>query len=312
MRLDRLLSITMMLVNRRRVTAPDLAGHFGVSIRTIYRDIEAIQSAGIPVTSYQGHEGGYCIMDNYRINRQVLTFDDIVSILTTLKGINTTLRNNDLDDIIEKIGCLIPEDREDEFIRRSEQIAFDIVPWGAGRHQQEHFRMLHLAITGQQTVSFSYTDYQSAATSRTVEPMTLLFKSYCWYLYGYCRMRGDYRMFKLSRIRDLVLLKEGFSRREKSYREALEAQNSCREKPAIKCELLFRPQMRVKVEDFFEPDLISVREDGMLKVTIPLPDDDWIYSWLLSFGDEVEIVAPEQVRRKFLDTVGKIKKKYQT
>jgi predicted DNA-binding transcriptional regulator YafY len=311
MRLNRLLSITMMLVNRRKVTAPDLARHFDVSIRTIYRDIEAIQAAGIPVTSYQGHEGGFCIMDNYRINRQVLTFEDIVSILSTLKGINTSLNNSDLDEAIEKIGCLIPEDKEEEFNRRSEQIAFDIVPWGSGERQQRHFRLLHRAITGQRVVSFTYTDYQSAATERTVEPMTLLFKSNTWYLFGYCRMRGDFRVFKLSRMRELALRNDGFSRRDKSYRDIVDAGYSG-PRHAVTLHLRFCPQSRVRVEDFFEPGQITIQDDGFLQVAVQFPEDDWIYPWLLSFGDEVEVTAPDHIRNKFLAILKKIEKKYIT
>ncbi len=313
MRLDRLLSITIMLINRRKVTAPELAEHFGVTIRTIYRDIEAIHSAGIPVVSYQGYEGGFCIMENYRINRQVLTFEDILSILTTLKGINSTLQNQKLDDAIEKIGCLIPEDREEEFERRSEQIAFDIVPWGCGQRQQDYFRMLHCSLTEQKIVSFTYTNYQSATTARIVEPMTLLFKSYCWYLFGYCRTRKDYRLFKLSRMRDLAILNERFTRRNKSYRDALvSTDGSGVDKKPVHLELLFIPGVRVKVEDFFDPGQIRILENGSLAVTITFPEDEWIYSWLLSYGDEVEIIKPKRIREQFIEKLKKIQKKYVT
>ena len=312
MRLDRLLSITMMLVNRRKVTAPDLAEYFGVSVRTIYRDIEAIQSAGIPVTSYQGHEGGFCIMDNYRINRQVLTFEDIVSMLSTLKGINTTLHNHELDDIIEKISCLIPENKEEEFNRRSEQIAFDITPWGAGERLQEHFRTLYRGINEQRIVSFTYTNYQAASSGRIVEPMTLLFKSFNWYLFGYCRLRQDFRIFKLSRIRDLTLLADGFSRREKSYRDSIDNGYTGGSQPPVTIELRFLPASRVKVEEYFEPQQIATLEDGSIAVRAIFPDDDWIYSWLLSFGDEVEVVAPLPIRNKMAIQINKIAEKYVT
>ncbi|MBN1761187.1 MAG: YafY family transcriptional regulator [Chitinispirillaceae bacterium] len=292
------------------MTTPDLAEHFGVSVRTIYRDIEAIQSAGIPVTSYQGHEGGFHIMDNYRINRQVLTFEDIVSILSTLRGINTSLDSRDLDDVIEKIGCLIPEDREEEFNRRCEQIALDIVPWGPGERLQELFRLLHRGITEQRTVSFTYTNYQGQASERIVEPMTLLFKSFNWYLFGYCRLRQDFRLFKLSRMRTPELLPEHFSRKEASYRDAVEQGTGATTQHTVTLELRFIPQVRVKVEEYFEPDQIRLLDDGFLQVKVPFPEDDWIYSWLLSFGDEVEVVAPQSIRKKITALVRKIGEKY--
>lgn len=312
MRLDRLLSITMMLINRRKVTAPDLAEHFDVSVRTIYRDIEAIASAGIPVTSYQGHEGGFCIMDNYRINRQVLTFEDIVSILSTLKGINASLDNKDLDEVIEKIGCLIPEDREAEFNRRSEQIALDISPWGNSERQQEHFRLLHRAITDQRVVSFAYTSYQTESSERTIEPMTLLFKSFSWYLFGYCRLRSDFRLFKLSRMRAITLLPESFARRDGSWHDLIDNSYSDGTRQQVTLELLFPEHSRVKVEEYFEPGQITTKDNGDLLVRAIFPDDDWIYSWLLSFGDEVEVVAPLPVRMKMAERIKKIGQKYVT
>ena len=299
-----------MLINRRKVAAPELAEHFDVSIRTIYRDIEAIHSAGIPVVSCQGHDGGFCIMENYRLNRQMLTFQEILSILTTLKGINTTLGNREMDNAIEKIGCLIPEDKEEEFERLSEQIAIDIIPWGSQQRQQEHFKSLHQCISAQKLVSFTYTNNISITTARVVEPMTLLFKSYCWYLFGYCRTRKDFRIFKLSRMRNLSIQDEQFSRRQKSFREILSADGP--DKKPMNLELKFTPQARVKVEDFFEPDQIRIHDDGTITVTILFPEDEWIYSWLLSFADEVEVLKPKHIREKFIEKLKKIQKKYVT
>jgi predicted DNA-binding transcriptional regulator YafY len=310
MRLDRLLSITMMLINRRKVTAPELAEHFEVSIRTIYRDIEAIHSAGIPVVSCQGYDGGFCIMENYRMNRQVLTFQEIFSTLAALKGINTTLENREMDNAIEKIECLIPEDKEEEFERLSEQIAFDIIPWGSQQRQQEHFKLLHQSISAQKLVSFTYTNNLSITTARVVEPMTLLFKSYCWYLFGYCQTRKDFRIFKLSRMRQLSFLNERFSRKQKSFRELLSADGP--DKKLMNLELLFAPQAKVKVEDFFEPDQILIRDDGAITVTIDFPEDEWIFSWLLSYGDEVEVLKPKHIREQFIEKLKKIQKKYIT
>jgi predicted DNA-binding transcriptional regulator YafY len=310
MRLDRLLSITIMLINRRKVTAPDLSLHFGVSIRTIYRDIEAICSAGIPIVSCQGYEGGFCIMENYRITRQMLTYQEILSIITALKGINTTLKNRVLDDAIEKIGCMIPEEKEEDFKTHCEQIAFDIAPWGINKRQQEYFKLLHLGISEQKLISFTYTNNNSATTTRTIEPMTLVFKSYSWYLFGYCRTRKDFRIFKLSRMRDCLLLTERFLRKQKSFKEVLEPKTP--EKEPLDFELHFSPHVKIRVEDFFEPQQIKVNRDNTLTVKFSSAEEEWIYSWLLSFGHEVELIKPKHIRDRLLETIKKIQKKYRT
>lgn len=112
MKIERLLSIILMLINRPQLTARELSEKFEVSIRTIYRDIETIIAAGIPVVSWQGKKGGFCLMENYRVDRQLLTLSDITSILTALKGINTTLEDDNIADTIEKIESLVPHDKK--------------------------------------------------------------------------------------------------------------------------------------------------------------------------------------------------------
>jgi len=311
-RLHRLLSITMMLINRRRVTAPQLSEHFGVSIRTIYRDIEAIESAGIPVISYQGHEGGFCIMDNYRLSRQLLTFEDMLSILSTLKGVNGSLQNRELNDVIEKIECLIPEEREEEFERRIEQVAFDMVPWSNNKKWNDNFHLINRAVTEQKLISFNYTSYQSATGRRAVEPMTLLFKVNCWYLFGYCLMRNDYRLFKLSRMREISILDERFIRRNGSWRDSIATGDSSVNRPQIRLELLFKARARIKVEEYFEPEQMTILENGDFSVIVTMPDDEWVHSWLLSYGDEVEVLSPEHIRNRFMEILKKINDTYLT
>lgn len=308
MRLQRLLSIAIMLINRRKVTAPELAEYFDVSIRTVYRDIEAIQAAGIPVVSFQGHEGGFCIMDNYRISRQFLTFEDICSIVNTLKGINRTLADRDLDEVIEKIECLVPQDREMEFRNKSEQIVFDIEPWAADDRFQRLLKTLHQAIHEQRLVSFTYTNVKLRETQRSVEPMTLVFKAYCWYLFGFCRKRGDYRIFKLSRMRSLQLAVDRFVRREKSYQEVMSIEEHRVE--LVTYQLLFTANARVMVEDSFPPEQVCLRKDGRIEVNAVFPEDEWVYTWLLSFGNQVEVIAPRRIREEFMSRIELILEQY--
>ena len=309
MRLQRLLAITIMLINRRKVTAPELADYFAISIRTVYRDIEAIQAAGIPVVSYQGYEGGFCIMDNYRISRQLLTFEDICSILSKLKGINNTLADRALDEVIEKIECLIPEEKESEFKSRSEQIVFDIAPWAGSDRMQCQLKELHRAINEQRITTFDYTSMKFVETRRRVEPMTLVFKAYSWYLFGYCYERADYRIFKLTRMRTITVTEDHFIRREKSYREVMDGDVMAGENP-IECMFLFAANMRVMVEDGFPPEQIQIENDGSIKVKTVLPKDDWVYSWLLSFGNQVEVVAPEYMRKELIKRIEAIQSVY--
>jgi predicted DNA-binding transcriptional regulator YafY len=215
-----------------------------------------------------------------------------------------------LDEAIEKIGCLIPEEKEEEYKSKSEWIAFDIERWGTSDRQQTLFKDLHQAISEQKTVCFSYTNHNSSTLTRTVEPMTLLFKSYSWYLFGFCRIRRDFRLFKLSRIRNFSFLNDRFVRKQKSYRDIL-SKNGTSAK-FVDLELHFISQAKNKVEEFFEPGQIRINPDGSLMVAISVPEDEWIYSWILSFGDTVTVVRPRHIRDRLLEILKKMGKKYVT
>ena len=264
MRIDRLLAITVLLLNRDRITARELAEKFSVSVRTIYRDLEAIDQAGIPIMSFSGNRGGYGIMDTFRIDRQYLTFDDIVSMVSTLRGVNNTLENRELDLALEKIINLVPDGKTGEFKRISEQIVVDLIPLGYTHRQKLRVKAVHQAIHERRILEFEYCNYQGERTRRRVEPMTLIFKGYAWYLFAFCRLRSDYRLFRLSRIQSVSLDPEIFERKEKSYKDIFAPDPDSL--ITVHLKLRFLPQVRVQVEDFFEPDQIRPEEEGTLLV----------------------------------------------
>ena len=304
MRIDRLLAITVLLLNRDRITARELAEKFSVSVRTIYRDLEAIDQAGIPIMSFSGNRGGYGIMDTFRIDRQYLTFDDIVSMVSTLRGVNNTLENRELDLALEKIINLVPDGKTGEFKRISEQIVVDLIPLGYTHRQKLRVKAVHQAIHERRILEFEYCNYQGERTRRRVEPMTLIFKGYAWYLFAFCRLRSDYRLFRLSRIQSVSLDPEIFERKEKSYKDIFAPDPDSL--ITVHLKLRFLPQVRVQVEDFFEPDQIRPEEEGTLLVEADFPEDPWILTFLLGYGDYVQVLEPAMIREQLLEKAEKI------
>ncbi len=294
MKLDRLLSIVIMLLNRERVQAKDLADHFDVSIRTIYRDIDAINSAGIPLVTYQGNKGGLGIVDTYKIDRQVLTLQDMVSILSVLKGMNSTFKDKHLQDVIEKIDAIVP-DGEEEFVKNHvDQIVIDVMPWGTSAGQKKKMLSLQQAIAGRRLARFSYRDSNGADSVRTIEPMTMIFKATAWYLFAYCELRSDFRLFRLTRIKQLEILEQTYIRRIADYKQF----DSClpdKEK-MIQLVIKFSKQIRQKAEDNFDESFLQYEKNGDIIVTLELPEDDWISSYLLSLGEHAELLKPERMR----------------
>lgn len=307
MKIDRLFSIVLELLNRERVSAAELAVRFEVSVRTIYRDVEAIDRAGIPVMSYAGRDGGFGILPNFKLERQFLSFSDMLTILSSLKGMEAAFGENDLKDAIGKIRSLVPQNRAAELERRQEQIHLDIRPWGYRNMEQETLAVISDAVKQSRLLKFRYSDSVNKASERTIEPMTLVFKGYAWYLFGYCLLRNDYRLFRISRMRDPEMLDGGFERRGMTYVE-FEKQTEGEMKTVV-LTLRFPKNFIARAMDYF-PGAKLVEELETFTVTVNMPDTEWLDSFLLSFGGDMEVVSPENVRARVLKTAEAVAGRY--
>lgn len=311
MKLDRLLAIVVMLLNRERVSAKALAGHFDVSIRTIYRDLEAINQSGIPIVAYQGYNGGFGIMENYKLSRNVLTYEDLTAIITGLKGMEATVEDKKLKVTLEKIMSLIPESDMAKIDRLDAQLAIDFSPWGNSGAQKSKLRLLRHGIENNRLVSFYYTSLKGEGMQRTVEPMTLVLKGYTWYLFGYCTTRGDYRLFRLSRIQQVLLEDAEFVRRDQRYDNYTAEESWVKTAKWVKLVLLFAPRARSRVEELFDSEGIHMNADGSMLVRVAYPEDEWVYGNLLSFGDDVVVLEPEHIRELIIKKCKKILEHYE-
>ena len=307
MRLERLLSIVFLLLNRDKITAPELAVKYQVSERTIYRDIKTINEAGIPVISYTGQEGGFSIIEDYRIDKQVLTFKEMIAIVNALKGVNASLQNHEIDNIIEKICDLMPRNGVREKPLRDANIAIDLVPWNISRQYKKNLKTINTALENRAIITFNYTKMDGVSTKRTVEPMTMMFKGYTWYLFGYCRLRKDYRVFRISRIKNLQPTHRLFTRKQKSYQEYL---NWDEKAPSVTLKLKFKKEMRAQIGDQFHESQVDYDESGNMIVTTTMPENNWLYGYILSFGSFIEVLAPEKYRRIIAEEGYKIMQVY--
>jgi predicted DNA-binding transcriptional regulator YafY len=304
MRLDRLLAIVITLLNKDIVQAKDLAEKHEVSIRTIYRDIEAINQAGIPIVTYQGNTGGLSIAPNYRIDRQVLTLQDMQSILLALKGLQHSLPDKNFANAYEKIASLATTTET----KLSPPLDIDLLPWGYAQRHQDTVQKLYQAIVQHHEISFSYRKTSGEKTERTVEPITLLFKGFAWYLVGYCRLRKDFRLFKITRITHLNISHKTFIPKEFSLKDMNKEQNI----PLIPVELRFKPQARALVEEYFALEYIHNNPDQTFTVKTKLPQGDWLIGMLLGHGENIEVLKPVSLRKEIQQKIQAMTKLYQT
>lgn len=294
MRIDRMLAIVVILLNRRRIKARDLAERFEVSLRTIYRDIDAINLAGIPVISNQGVDGGYEIPDNYKLNKQYLSPSDMRSILLALKGVNAALDDTELATVFEKIQSLLPDTTVRGIHDGEQTVVFDTVGWDNSDRPAKKIQMIYEAIKSSHVIELTYINGQGGQTVRAVEPMTLFQKGFAWYLLAHCRKRNELRIFKLPRIKALQNLNRTFVRRPGNFRQVFEKWEPQSSKKTIV--LKFSLEVRHIVEEYFEPASITHHDDTSIIVKAVLIPGDWLVGMILSYGDRVEVLSPESFR----------------
>jgi len=308
MRLYRLLAIVMLLVNRDKINAQDLAQYFEVSTRTIYRDLDTINEAGIPVISHQGADGGFSIMDNFKMDKNILTPEEILSIISALEGINSTLDDRKIKDITLKMRSLFEGYNQADEI--PEEIIIDLTPWENNQEIQERLSLLKKAIKEKRTVQINYLNSGKEELKRVVEPLSLVLKGNIWYLYAYCRLRNDYRIFRITRMENIVVQAGKFSRKEKTFAEFEEENNWGKNLKPVKLTLKFQPRALLRVQDYFSKEQKQINDDGSITVNLTWPEDDWVYGFLLSFGDDVEVLEPAYIRNIISNMAQKMVKIY--
>lgn len=308
MRIDRMLSIVVILLNRRKITAKELAQRFEVSLRTIYRDIESINLSGIPVISNQGTDGGYEIPENYKLSRQYISVSDLRSILAALKGINAALDDTEIELISEKIQCLLPEVAGGSPDSNAEILVFDAMGWGKQEKVPNKIQILYEAIKKNQLIDIRYQDGNGQVSQRQVEPMTLIQKGFSWYLFGFCKTKMDFRVFKLARIKEISKISGSFERKKKSYKDIRTHWVSLEE--SLKVVLKFQAAIWPRVEEYHEASSIIDRDRDSVYVEAFFPPGEWLLSTLLSYGPHVEVISPDPLRKQIRDVIDQMADTY--
>ncbi|MBW7475463.1 YafY family transcriptional regulator [Paenibacillus oenotherae] len=296
MKIERLLAIVIYVLNNGRTTASLLARKFEVSNRTIQRDMEAIDRAGIPIVAYPGLHGGFEIMEGYRLSHQVLTKDELIAVMTGLRGLQSFTNEQDMIGILEKIRALLKKNDLHYSDSILEQWMIDLSPWSGNEAEKGKMELLRQAIRNKSVITFRYTNSQGVESHPVAEPASLIHKNSRWYLYAFCRTSGKAKLYRLSRIREIAVTPEIFEQGIEPYRASTVYADWIRNTPAAHLTLRFQPRARVRVEDSMQDGIIQYEADGTMLVKIVYPEDEWLYGMILSYGDAVEVIEPESIR----------------
>lgn len=288
MKIDRLIGILSILLQKEKVTAPELAEKFEVSRRTINRDIENLCKAGIPISTAQGTGGGIRIMDGYRMDRTLLTSKDMQMILAGLRSLDNVSGSHYYRQLMEKIKA-----GSSSYVEGSESILIDL----SSRHKDSlapKIQLIQNAIEERKILDFHY--YAPNGSSiRKIEPYFLIFKWQSWYVYGYCLLREDFRMFKLNRMAEIIP-HETFPKRQPVPMPDLSNKHIYPAKTRVKA--VFEADMKWHLIEEFGPDSFTVQPDGKLLFEHEYSDDESLLSWMLSCRNQVTVIEPESVRQK--------------
>lgn len=296
LKINRLLGITILLLNRETVTAKELAERFGVSTRTIYRDIDILSSAGVPVFTNKGNGGGISLLDNYSLNRTLISENEIESILLALKTLKAA-KYPEIDAVLEKIGAVFKHTEAD-------WVHIDFSPWASTPNENNKFIEIKKAILDRKRITFEYINSAGEKSTRKIEPMRLLFKGQGWYLWGYCVTKNDFRVFRISRIKNVKVTNEVFKRRDYIEKEQSDEKGNAR--PPVRLKLKFYPQALYRLYDDFDDEIIIKNADGTFSVEVQFPEDEWVYGYIMSFGNYVEVLEPQHIRDIIADRAKKL------
>ncbi|WP_416150160.1 helix-turn-helix transcriptional regulator [Salipaludibacillus sp. HK11] len=311
MKLERLLSIIILLLNRRMMPAKDLAERFEVSIRTIYRDIDAINAAGIPIVTYQGTNGGIGLAEGYRLDRNLLTNDEFAAIVTALRSISTSYGKEQNQQLVEKINSVILPTHAEEFHHKTNSVLIDYSAWDGMEHLRPKLQLLNEALDTCVLVNFTYSNAEGNVSERTVEPHTLILKGRQWYLQAYCLEKNEFRLFKLKRMKELAKNREStFIRRDPPSLEYIEGKSKFNVDKIQEIVIRFQDDVRHVAEELFGIEELLPFEDGSWLVKKAYPEDEWLYSFILSLGHRVEVLEPKDLRKTIANRAEKIAKIY--
>lgn len=301
MKIDRLIGILSILLQKDKVTAAELAEKFEVSRRTIIRDIDDINKAGIPIVTSQGNGGGISVMEGFKIDRTLLSLKEMKAILSGLQSLDSVSESKSYRQLMDKLSA-----NNSNVINADNNIIIDLSNWDKAA-VSDKIECIKTAVENKERISFTYYS-PNGKSEREIEPYHLIFQWSSWYVWGYCIDRKDYRMFKLTRITNLKLTGQ---------------KSECRDVPQYICDKLrhtkdgipaivkFDRSVKWRLIDEYGIEMLTEDKDGNLILTFNWTDIPSFYQYILTFGDTAEIIEPNEYREEFAELLKRISEKYE-
>ncbi len=299
---DRLFRIVYLLIEKPKLTAKELASILEVSERTIYRDIDKISMTGVPIYTEQGRDGGIYILDNYILNKTLLTDEEKIQLGASFYALNelSGLKSN-ID--ITKFQSFFGDNNQ-------EWLEIDFSTWGNTSNIGDMFERLKTAVLNHQYVVINYSSNKGVSLIRKMKPLKMCFKNQAWYVYGYCCWREDYRFFKLNRISEILKVEEYFSFEKVGNVLQIPSTNEVSSVNTIKISLEIDENMAFRAYDDFSNITCAADNKLLCEIEIKKEDIHWLISCVLSYGPSIEILKPESLKKEVANLIEEMSKKY--
>lgn len=300
MKIDRLIGILSVLLQKEAVTAPYLAEKFEVSRRTIGRDIEALCKAGIPIVTRQGANGGISVMENYKIDRTLFTNTELLDILAGLRSLDSVNGTNRYGKLMEKLSA-----GSSDFMVGNQSVLIDLSSWYKDSLTPK-IELIRGAIDGNLRLQFLYFS-PKGESYRRIEPYYLIFRWSSWYVWGWCMEREDFRLFKLNRMERLSLPGDTFERRPVPRPDL---SNERIFPGGIRVKAIFDADCKWRLVEEFGTGCFEEQSDGRLLFHADYTDRENLIMWLMTFRERVVLLEPEDVREEMRSILNAMVKRY--
>lgn len=287
-----------VLLDRDKVPASELAERFTVSVRTVQRDMDALNLAGLPLFSEPGRNGGYGLMPGFKLTSSLFTKDDFADLTVALKGVQRAFADDRFAGTLERVRSLVPKAADQRLEERERSLVFDFSLGSDDSVLVGKLRLIDEAIRRNSVLRCEYSSHREAGVPRSIEPMTLILQWGGWYLFAYCRTRSDFRLFKVSRLASIKESGERFQRREKTYADFLVERPDFGNRGLVDLEFSVDASARAYVEENHPVREIAYRSDGSVSVRCVQPEEDRLYRYLLSYGAAIRVIGPDRIRER--------------
>ncbi|MDY6367828.1 MAG: YafY family protein [Clostridia bacterium] len=308
MKFEIMTSILFELLSKRSVKANYLADKYEVSVRSVYRYIESLENAGVPIYTIRGVNGGFSIVDTYRLSSNFLTEHEYDKIISVLNAIASEVPDKIVNNIILKLKASAKKEFTDSLDFKAGNLIIDAGPWGNTANYKAKLCVLEQAIEDQKKLLITYHDRNGKTTERTIDPHVIVFKQGLWYVYAYCNLRKTFRFFKTGRIEKATILNEHFERQDiKRSDLPLDFWHNTVETEEISLEI--DKSVLSEVEEWLGIENVE-KVKGKFFATVDLPYDDGLVMKILSFGEGVKVLSPDKLIKRILNVADGIKNAY--